>query len=249
MGETLVDLQKMHALEVKLAAIQRSRDAKVRQVDVGRRRLKLAEEKHQVHLAAVRERQIKIDLLSLDVSSREDSIAKHRAALTKSKTNKEYAAVLTAMNTEKADSSKVEAEVLQLMEDIGKLKSEGARIEEEQVKAGAFLRDAEASLAAYDSKARAELESLQAQREAVARKFKPEVLFAFNRASQRHEGEALAHVEKVHPKRDEYVCSGCNVTITLDKVNALRVREDVELCPQCARILFFADGLAAAPPR
>ncbi len=249
MGETLVDLQKMHALELRLTAIKRARDAKVRQVDVGRRRLKLAEEKHLAFHAAVRERQIKIDLQSLDVASREDSIAKHRAALTKSKTNKEYAAVLTAMNTEKADSSKIEAEVLQLMEELGKVKSDGALIEEEQTKAAAFLRDAEAGLAAFDDKSRAELGGLQAQREAVAAKFQPPVLFAFNRASQRHDGEALAHVEKTHPKRDEYACSGCNVQITLDKVNALRTRDEMQLCPQCARILFFADGLAAAPPR
>lgn len=249
MGETLADLQKMHALELKLATIRRARDSRVRQVDVARRRLKLAEEKSQAHHAALRERQIKIDMLSLDVSSREDSIAKHRAALTKSKTNKEYAAVLTAMNTEKADSSKIEAEVLQLMEDLGKLKEEGARLEEEQTRAKASLRDAESAVAAFDDRGRAELAELQSQRDALAATFKPEVLFAFNRASQRHEGEALAHVEKVHPKRDEYVCSGCNVTITLDKVNALRTRKDMELCPQCARILFFADNLSSARVR
>jgi predicted nucleic acid-binding Zn-ribbon protein len=49
----------------------------------------------------------------------------------------------------------------------------------------------------------------------------------------------MALVERVHPKRVEYVCSGCNMSVTLEIVNALQSRDEVQTCQICSRILYF----------
>jgi uncharacterized protein len=66
-----------------------------------------------------------------------------------------------------------------------------------------------------------------------------EALILFERAADKHEGEALAHIEQSHPKRAEYTCSGCNMSVPLETVNALQSRDAVVQCQTCSRILYL----------
>ena len=61
---------------------------------------------------------VQADRLELELKSNEETISKLRAALNSARTNKEYAAVLTQLNTNKADNSKIETQALELMKDI-----------------------------------------------------------------------------------------------------------------------------------
>ena len=61
-----------------------------------------------------------------------------------------YAAILSAMNTEKADTAKNENEILIQMEEIQKLQDEGAAIEEEKTKYVEGVASAQAALKDYE---------------------------------------------------------------------------------------------------
>ena len=82
-----------------------------------------------------------------------------------------------------------------------------------------------------------EQQELQARRDECAIDVPPTALAIFNRVAEHHDGQALAPVVKLHPKRDEYVCSGCNMKLTLEVINALRSRDEVQECKVCGRIL------------
>ena len=71
------------------------------------------------------------------------------------------------------------------------------------------------------------------------------MLSTFQRACERHDGEAMAIVERVHPKRSEYVCSGCNMSVTLEIVNALQSRDEIQTCQICSRILYIESPASA----
>jgi predicted nucleic acid-binding Zn-ribbon protein len=43
----------------------------------------------------------------------------------------------------------------------------------------------------------------------------------------------------MHPKRDEYLCSGCNMKVTLEVINALQTRDELQTCKVCGRILYW----------
>ncbi len=239
MGELLEELHRLQQVELKLAEFRQNRDDKARRVERFRRRNDQADEQLRQHSRTVLERQVRIDSLSLDVASREEQINKHRVALTKAKTNKEYAAILAAMNTEKADSSKIETDILQLMEQMQALEEEGKRIEAEKATHHESAETAQKVLDAYDAEINQEHTALQATRDDHSERIPRPIFATFTRVAQRHEGDAMATVSKTHPKRDDYICAGCNMKITLEVVNSLQSRDEIQLCGQCGRILYF----------
>ena len=239
MGETLDELHRLQTVELKLAVTRRTRQAKQRRVDTCRRRAAQTEQQLEEDQHTSRERQARLDALALDVAAREESINKHRQALAKAKTNKEYAAILTAINTEKADNTKIENTMLEMMEGIQNLKDGIAKIEAEKARQLEELRAAEAALQAFDDESRQQNKELLSVRDECATRIAPTTLATFNRAAQCHDGEAMASVQKVHPKRDGYMCSGCNMSIALEVVNVLQTRGEIQLCGACGRILFL----------
>jgi predicted nucleic acid-binding Zn-ribbon protein len=238
MGEILNTLQRLQAVELKRLAIRRTLEAKAALIESRRKRVQKAEERIVEHHRGVRELQARIDFLSLDAASRAEAIAKHRDALNRAKTNKEYAAILATMNTEKADNAKLEAEVLRLMEQLQSLKDAGAELEEQKKKAVSELAAAEADAAAYQESCQADLDGLQTERDEVAALIAPTTLGVFNRVADRHDGQALAAIFKPFPKREEYACSGCNLKVSLEVINALRGRDEIQICKSCGRILY-----------
>ena len=233
------ELRRLQAVEMQLAAIDRNRESKALQVELRQRQIRRIDEKLQENHRKVRECQMRLDALSLDVAVREEAVGKHRQALNKAKTNKEYAAILTAMNTEKADNLKLEGGVLKLMEELGVMKAEGAVIEAERAKLLDQVAAAEEALKAFDAHSQQERDDLAAGRQAFAGKITAAAIDIFNRVALRHEGEAMAPVTKLRPKRDEWACGGCNMKVALEVINALQTRDDILLCNVCGRILYL----------
>lgn len=239
MGETLDALQRLQAVELKLAAIRRKREAKQRRIDVHKRKLQEIDQRLQENEKRKRDIQVQIDALNLDVAAKEDKVRKHREALNSAKTNKEYSSILAAMNTEKADAAKVESRIIELLDQIQKFDDAASQIDAERAALADKLKQAEAALAESDQASSEDRARLQSQRDAVSEGIGPGVLACFERVADRHDGEALASVTKIHPKRDEYICEGCNLKVTLEVINSLQTRDDIQLCPVCGRILYL----------
>ena len=81
--------------------------------------------------------------------------------------------------------------------------------------------------------------ALQAQRDATAEEVPPSTLGTFLRVAEKHDGEALAEMLRLHPRREEYACGGCHMTVTLDRVSAMRSRDEIQFCGACGRILYL----------
>ncbi len=239
MGETLEALHRLQTIELQLAEIRRPREAKARRVEYHQRQAGKADQQLQGNQLAARELQIRLDALQLDATAREDSISSHRQALNKAKTNREYAAILTAMNTEKADNAKLETKILQLMEEVQTHKDEAGTTELEKNRLLDDVARAEETLRAYDRESKERRDDLQAKRDECATTIAPSALAAFNRVAEYHEGEAMVPISKLHPKRDEYVCSGCNMQVALEVVNSLQMRDEIQVCMVCGRILYL----------
>lgn len=239
MGELLESLHQLQTLEIELAAIRRDREFKVRFLEARRRKVQKIDERLAAHEKQLRDRQIQLDALSLDVAAREDAIANHREALTKAKTNREYAAILSAMNTEKADNLKIETDVLQRMEDVQKSKDEQTEMEAEREKLLADVVRAEHAVETYDEDRKAERTALEARRDDQAYHVEPTAMAAFQRVALKQDGEAMATITKIHPKKEDYVCGGCNMKVSLEVVSSLQSRDDIQLCQVCGRILYL----------
>ncbi|MCK4658134.1 MAG: hypothetical protein KAV82_01305 [Phycisphaerae bacterium] len=241
MGKTLDALRHLQELELKLGDLIREEESKRRQIRMLERQLQKNNQELEDQQNTIRHHEVEIHSLELDISSREETIQKHRVALNTTKTNKDYAAVLSTINTEKADTSKLENRVLELMSVKDSLQSACDEKTAGRDKIQERQAHAEAKLKAYLERTHEQRVELTHQRKEASQALPPTVMNTFDRAAERLEGEALAMIRKVNPKRDEYVCEGCNMSVTLETINSLRTRDEVVLCNSCGRILFLAD--------
>ncbi len=240
MGVTLEALHSLQEVERQLAEIRNKADGKRRQVRIHQRVIEKQSALIESKQRDVQVCQMEIDRVDLDVKTKEVTLAKHREALNTAKTNKEYAAILTSINTEKADSTKSESRQLELMANVDALRAEGDQHEAERAKAEQKKEEAEAKLKSYLDKVAPDVKRLEGERTVVAEGLAPSMLETFTRVAERHDGEAMAEVIVVNAKRGDYACGGCNLGLTLQQVIGCKERDDLVLCGTCGRILYIA---------
>lgn len=246
MGATLDALHRLQEVELQIADIRRGIQRKARATAQHERQLAELEARHKTEHAEIRSTQMEADRLDLDVKSREADIAKLRASLQLTKTNKEYSALLTQLNTIKADSGKVEERVLTLLTQIDAKKKTLAEIDVLRAAEVARLEEIRATVRDAEAASKSRLDALMAEREKAATSVPPRALDLFNRISQKNDGTAMARVARTHPKRSEYACDGCNMSINIEQVNAILSRDEAITCNNCGCIL-YCDSPAATP--
>ncbi|MBN1941729.1 MAG: hypothetical protein JW849_00385 [Phycisphaerae bacterium] len=240
MGPVITALEELQAIERDLFQIRRRKTARTRAVTAQKARIeKHRLERDSLQQAAV-ERRKKADDLELTLRQNEEHIDKLRQALNAAKTNKEYAALLTQINTQKADNAKHEEQALKILAEVDGLKTQiaegDALIRQEEAK----LEEIHANSAEEIRKLDAMLADLQAKRAAAAAALPDTVLILFERLSQQYDGEALAKVEISGRKPPyTYTCGGCFMSLNAEHANALRTRDEVRQCDNCQRILYI----------
>lgn len=244
MSDTLEALLRLQEVEAKFAVLRRRRESKTRRIEQQKRLLRQTEARLLQSHRICQEQQMKLDALSLEVASIEETVSKHREALNRAKTNKEYAAILTAMNTEKADNAKRESGILEYMEQIQTAKQEAAQVETDRSGFIETVQSAEKALSKLDKDTKKEIEELLAARAKFAEHIPPTTLTTFLRIAEHHDGEAMAQVIRVHPKRPDYACEGCNMTVSLEVVSTLASRAELQPCKSCGRILYLEQATA-----
>ncbi len=242
MGARLQALFALQEIVSQIVDIEQQLERKRRQVRAQQRRLKAAIDAIEQEKAEIKRAQAEFDALDVDIKARTANIDKLREHLNSVRTNKEYAAVLSQMNTEKADLTRLEKQALELMQAIEARKSELAEKEKAQNGEAQRLEELQAELAQTEQSFAGRLEKLHQQRELAAAQIDPEVLRMFNRLSEHYEGEALAEVECPSARRDDYICGGCHMALRMEVANTLRSRDEIVTCKSCGRILYLPNS-------
>lgn len=247
MGSTLDALHRLQGVETQLAELRNRIAAKWRMVHAHEKRLAQIE----AELAAAKKenqtRQMEVDRFDLDIKTREAEIAKYRAALNAAKTNKEYSAVLTQLNTVKADMGKIEERGVELVGQLDLLKKTAQTVHDRRAAELKRLEELRAEAEEFEGKSRARLDEMTARRAASTEGIPDIALKLFERIASKNDGKALAIVVRTNPKREEFACEGCNMSITLQQVNALLSRDEPVICNNCGHILYLEP--TAAPAR
>lgn len=245
MGATLDALHRLQEVELQIAELQQQISRKRRAAKAEEKRLAELDAKIRNKEAALRTDQMEADRLELDVKSYEVRIAKLRQALNAAKTNKEYSAVLTQLNTTKADSSKVEERVLALFNQIEAKRKEIEAMHEERGREAAKLEALVRAVRQTEDESRDRLRHLAEGRQQAAESVPDKALRIFNRVAQVNDGEAMAKLVRTHPRREEYSCGGCHMSVTIEQVNAVLSRDEAVPCGSCGRILYLNSPAAA----
>lgn len=245
MGSLLESLHELQTIEVTLQTLRGKVDRKWRSVRTHQRQLKELEEAFAAKHEEITRQQMAYDSQNLEVQTRDAVIAKLRENLNKAKTNKEYSAILTQINTTKADNLKLEDFILEMMQKLETLREEEVTIRDQREKEAKRSAELEAVAKQFESEIADELASIEQKRAEASKSIPAETLDTFTRVAERHEGEALVEVQQPYANLQEYVCEGCNLKIRIEIVNALLTRDDLQICSNCGRILFL-DSIAHA---
>jgi len=241
MGPVLNGLIKLQSVENRLRVAKGKLARCRRSVIIQENQIRtlqntLEAKKEEVTLAKVQS-----DRLELELKTRDEAITKIRASLNTAKTNKEYSALLTELNTKKADNSKVEEQALDLLKEIESDEQEcrelEQQIQEQKEKLEQIRKESEKSAKKFET----EIEQIEAEWKSTAKDIPSEPLEIFQRVAETYDGEALAFVEPSEPGAQAYSCGGCFMGITAESVNMLMTKDEIIRCPNCTRILVLQE--------
>lgn len=234
----LVD-QQVRGLQSRLDSSAAHLRAQTGKLDTLNKRLVELSEQH-------RQAQASETNLENEVKAAEQRIDKLREQMNSAKTNKEYSAFLVEVNTLKSDKSKIEERALALLGEAEKLSARMDELKEQVVEQEKVQALAEQELAARKQEVGEDLERLKAQRSSAASKVPDDALAVFEKLADDTDGEPMAPVEQDDPRRMEYNCGGCFMSIPVEVVNRLATQDQIVRCTSCGRILYLAKTMREA---
>ena len=244
MGPVLNGLMKLQSVENRLRAEKTKLTRCRRNVIIQENLIRSLQNALEAKKEEVQLTKVQYDRLELELKSQDETIAKLRASLNNAKTNKEYAAVLTQLNTTKADSSKLENQILDLLKVIETDEAEcqdiQKQIDEQKQALDQTRKDSESLAAKYQ----AEIDNIQAEWDKIAKTISSDPLNIFKRVAETYDGQAVAIVEQSEDKSGTYSCGGCFMGIPAESVNMLMTKDEIIRCPNCTRILVIVDSEA-----
>jgi uncharacterized protein len=243
MGPTNIALVKLYEADQQLREAQSRLDAVTRNVRIQERRINELNEKLTAAQTRLRSLQSSAANLELDLKTRESRIERLRTQQQSAKNNKEYQAFLIEISTEKNDRNKIEEETIKAMESVERasteLKEMTTLIESESAKLETMRGEITDKIATLQ----AEIDLLKPARDSALGEVPPKARDAFDRLADRFEGEAMSAIAKPDRRREEYICTVCNMSLVVDVYNRLHSRDELVFCPSCHRILYIPEDL------
>ncbi len=242
MGPVLNGLIKLQSVENRLRAVKSKLTRCRRTVIFQENQLRTLQNGVEAKKEEIKMTRVQVDRFELELKHRDETISRLRAALNMAKTNKEYSAILTELNTSKADNSKIESQALDLMKNIEADQAASAEIQEQIDEHKGNLdqvrKDSEVKAVGYE----AEITEIQVEWDAAAKDVPAETLHVFNRVAETYDGEALAAAGKQNEKVEVFSCGGCFMGIPTEVINRLMVRDEIIRCSNCTRILILKES-------
>jgi len=228
--------EQLKSLKSRLQAAQRYYNAQSAKVKALEEQLKSLDEERK-HLAAAA---ANFENEAKTIEKRMDTL---RERMSSSKTNKEYTAFLTELNTIKLDKDEAESKALEHM-------SQAEEIEERvtEVKSQITERIGVQKIARKEFEERKEavadrLAELENERLEALKGIPEATLAQYEEQLDWNDGQAMAPVIEQDRRNMEYACGACHMSIPIERLSSLLSRGDLTLCPSCHRILYVENEI------
>ena len=181
--------------------------------------------------------------LETDVKAYELRIEELRKRMNEAQSAKEYKAVLTELNTVKADRERLETEAIESLGQVDQMTIQVAELESE-IEQRHKVRDvASQQLETEQREIASRLAELKERRVVAAGTVPAEAIAEFEMLARRNDGEAMSEIIEEDRRRYEYCCGACNMTVPVELVSVLLSRSAIANCPSCRRILYLSEEL------
>ena len=240
------NLLKLFLLEQKVRGLQSRSESAANRLRIQSTRLKQSLQQQTELGEQLRLAQAKAAGLEGQMKDLELRVDKLRGQMNNVTNNKEYAALLLEVNTLKGEKSKFEDQTLEAMGKVDALKAEYSGLETKVAEQNKLVAVAQNELTSAKEAVAGELNPLIIERDKAREEVPIDARNKFDQMLDIHDGEAMASVIEESRKHLEYSCGGCYLSIPVERLNALMVRDEVVCCPSCGRILFVEKELRAS---
>ncbi len=218
-----------------------------RYLDAQDRLLTELREQREEHESRRRQLQATTGNLEVEVAALSERIDKLRGELDAATTNKQYAAVLTEVNTTKLARSELEDRAYEEMEKVEEIDRQLEKLKGDAAEREKVRTVAEHQLRQRHDEIGARLVELEGERTIAAANVPGGELRIFNELAEAYDGEAMAKIEEIDRRRREYTCGSCNIQLAFEAIASLLGHADTLVrCTACDRILYLAEETRGA---
>lgn len=217
--------QEIDAVPPRIAALKADLEGEKRHMDAAKAKIIALEKKKKSK--------------ELDVAAKDEAARKHTVQLNDLKSNDAYKAMQAEIEAEKAAAGDIETEILQLMEEIDKVRAEEKAATAEFKKTEEFSKKDLERLEAELSHARGRFATAKVERDATAAAVAPSELKVYNHIRGRGKPDAVVPVVAGH-------CGSCQINLTPGLILEVAKLKTLVTCESCQRILYKPELVAAA---
>jgi uncharacterized protein len=230
-------LLRVFRVDQQLRGLRSRLDAAERFLAEQDRQLKELDARQSAAQAAVKTAKVTINTDEHEADAVEARMATLREQMNAARTNKEYSAFLTELNSLKTQKDEFEQHELAQMEALQKAEKDLAEVEEKHAERSKMVDKARGDRDARASEIKGRLDELTAERVKLIAEVPKDALKAYDDLSRSRGDEAMAQVEVLDHRAHEYTCSACQMTLPVETINYI-VKGSLVRCSSCQCILF-----------
>lgn len=178
----------------------------------------------------VREVELKIKTLELDVQTRRNTIARLKEQQFATRKNEEFQAMGYEIQRYEKDITSLEDQELELMEQLEGVKPALTAAQQQLAATKKLVEDELKELAERAKAIEVRLQDLKIERAGIAAPIDETTLGLYDRLTK-NKGDAVALMEAG-------ICKGCHVKVVSGTLQSLKADENITQCEQCGRILY-----------
>lgn len=192
-------------------------------------------------------RQLRASVANLEGETRQIDahIAELRERMNQAKTNKEYKALLTEVNTFKERRGSLDDSELGHLDKVEKLEAQLAELEASHAERLKLREVAQHDRQKREDEIRDRLEDLKRQRAELVADVPPDALQIYERLLAERGDDAMAPLEVVDRKRHEYICGSSMMSVPMETAMSL-LSGKLTLSPNDGCILYLTEETAEA---
>lgn len=227
--ELLVKLQSCDSAILKAQRVQDNHPREINHLEETLERERQAVQEQKNRFEEVKKKRMAKEQ---DLALEEEKVNKAKQRLTAVKTNKEYQAALKEIETIERQNSKIEEEILTIMEEADTLTIKHQETEERfkltEKKAAEEKRKLEKQIIECTQA----IEEQKKMAEELIAQIKPEILDRYQRIKQKRPELTVVAIENS-------CCLGCNMNVPPQLFNEVKTCQKIIVCPHCSRILYW----------
>ena len=177
--------------------------------------------------------------LELDVEAFKERISKYSLQQFQTKKNEEYRALAHEIETCKGGISKLEDQILELMEQADEVAKEVATTTKAAASAKKDVEAEVAELGKREENFQQRLAELQSNRAELASAVEEGALFRYERLLKSKGENVIVGIQ-------HSACGGCHMRLPTQVMVACQSQSELNACPHCGRIIYFTRDMELA---